>query len=135
MSKNRVGLLSVLVTFVLSITMSGCIDLEVEEEYYGSDNYFNGTWSGSGSQGSEQSWSIVVDLDRNTISYPSIPCEGYLTPLASYSTRIDFRETITSGVCVNNGKVVLEQDSDNKMTFNWFYQNGTHSAFGYLRKQ
>ena len=93
---------------------------------------FQNTWYGDGIQNSSATWSIAVDFDKSTISYPSIPCEGTLTLLSETENKIEYKEHITSGKCVDNGKVVIERTHSDNLDFTWYHSDGRLDGSGSL---
>ena len=93
---------------------------------------FQDTWYGDGIQNSSATWSIKVDFDKSTISYPSIPCEGTLTLLSETENKIEYKEHITSGICVDNGKVVIERNHSGNLDFTWYHSDGRLDGSGSL---
>jgi hypothetical protein len=71
-----------------------------------------GTWRGVGLQagpdGAQQTWDIVMTVrgdGAGEISYPSLGCTGRLTEVARSARETEFRETITSGPCIDGGRI------------------------------
>jgi len=73
---------------------------------------FTGEWHGTGLQtgpgGVQSTWTIElrINADRSgAISYPSLDCRGVLRWVANGANRIVFREEITKGACIDDGRV------------------------------
>jgi len=95
---------------------------------------FQGTWEGEGAQNDGRDWSIKVDFDKGAILYPSIDCVGTLTLLSEDYSEIEYAEHITSGDCVDNGRIIIEKSSTTKtaLEFTWYHSNGIEDGTGYL---
>lgn len=69
-------------------------------------------WHGTGLQvdpgGIQSTWTIEMSINaqRSVISYPSLGCTGILHRISSSPTQLVFREEITEGDCVDNGRVI-----------------------------
>lgn len=101
-------------------------------------NDFQGIWEGRGYQyNTSQSWTIRVIIvgNQSKIEYPSLRCGGDLIPLTRTADKIEYRERITYGSCVNNGKTVITKLNENTVKFDWFEANGSKGAEGTLTRK
>ena len=98
----------------------------------------SGTWVGTGGANPLEpeamlsdrrggdSWDVEITFgnERIGIRYPSLECEGELTPLAETSRRLEYRERLSQG-CGNarlarsGGWIVLERIAQDALWFNW----------------
>ncbi|RYG27717.1 MAG: hypothetical protein EON93_19945 [Burkholderiales bacterium] len=71
----------------------------------------SGDWYGKGLQvdpgGVQSTWTIELSIHaaRSAISYPSLGCKGVLHRIASAPAEIIFREEITQGDCIDDGRI------------------------------
>jgi hypothetical protein len=81
---------------------------------------FNGVWTGQGTQGNGDNWSIKLTINngRYNIEYPSLECGGNLKIMTGDLKTLEFEEVITFGKnkCLNNGKVVIKDKTFSKPT-------------------
>lgn len=99
---------------------------------------FQGIWEGRGYQyNTSQSWTIKTTIVGNQykIEYPSLRCGGDLILLNKTANKLEFRERITYGSCVNNGKTVLTKINANTVKFDWYETNGSKGADGTLTRK
>ncbi|RYG36938.1 MAG: hypothetical protein EON93_04395 [Burkholderiales bacterium] len=72
-----------------------------------------GDWHGTGLQvnpgGIQSTWTIDMSINtqRSMINYPSLGCTGVLHRVSSTPTQIVFREQITEGDCIDNGRITV----------------------------
>lgn len=85
-----------------------------------------GEWSGEGFQvgpgGPQSQWSIRLEfVNRKTadIEYPDLGCKGELKLLKGDRHQAEYTETITSGPCINGGRVVVRRAGGRLMWF-WY---------------
>ncbi len=92
-----------------------------------------GVWTGAADQ-TNTSWTIEITLSEieQVINYPSLLCGGYLTLIHADETTLLFRETITYGNsgCVDQGLVELIEDADNKLLYNFYYDDQVTISLG-----
>ena len=96
---------------------------------------FQGVWEGNGYQyNNSKGWTIRIAGANNQykIDYPSLRCGGFLTVLNRTANKIEFREKITYGSCVDNGKTVLTKVDANTVKFDWYEASGPKGANGML---
>lgn len=86
---------------------------------------FAGDWHGTGLQvdpgGVQSTWTIdlTINNDRSgAISYTSLACKSVLHRVASSGNQVVFREEITEGDCIDDGRI--EVLSENGRLF-WFW--------------
>ena len=109
----------------------------------GAPAWLSGTWVGQGYQpGSDAHFTIELICDATTrafaISYPSLGCSGTWELVSQADGVARFVETITEGTdaCVDGGKVVLTQISDQFVTWSFFYPDDeTLDSFSTLHKE
>ncbi len=80
----------------------------------------NGVWVGQGYQlDLNETWSVMLIIDEKEykISYPSLNCTGRLQIKKIGSNMVVFEEVITSGDCTNNGILIIEKLSNQKLIF------------------
>ena len=72
------------------------------------------------------SWDVEITFgnERIGIRYPSLECEGELTPLTETSRRLEYRERLSVGCGGNTwlarrGWIVLERVAQDGLWFNW----------------
>ncbi len=85
-----------------------------------------GEWSGLGFQvgpdGYQDQWTIELDLDGRKearIAYPSLGCTGVLKLLKGDSRQAEYSETITSGPCVDGGRIIVRR-AEGRMSWFWY---------------
>lgn len=101
-----------------------------------------GVWEGKGAQRSGQQWSILMALTPGetnsivgTMAYPSLACGGELTLRRINTQSIELFEHLTYvGTCINNGTVILEPDSSERLKFKWLDSTGRLDATGSVQK-
>ena len=101
-------------------------------------NNFQGTWEGQGYQYDiEESWTIklVIAEGQYKIDYPSLQCGGVLTLLNATANKMEFREKITYGLCVDNGDTVITKTGPNTANFAWYDRDGSKGVDGTLRRR
>lgn len=70
-----------------------------------------GDWHGTGLQvdpsGIQSTWTIDMSINaqRSTINYTSLGCTGVLHRVSATPTHIVFREQITEGDCIDDGRI------------------------------
>ncbi len=84
-----------------------------------------GAWRGVGLQagpgGAQGTWDIAMTLrgdGTGRISYPSLGCTGVLATLSRSTHEIELRETITSGPCIDGGRIVARL-TDGRLFWFW----------------
>lgn len=100
-----------------------------------------GVWEGRGAQTGLQ-WSILMALTPGednsivgTIAYPSLTCGGELTLHRINTQSIELSEHLTYvGTCINNGTVILQPDSSERLQFKWLDSNGKLAGTGSVQK-
>lgn len=100
-----------------------------------------GVWEGRGAQ-TDLQWSILMALtpgENNsivgTMAYPSLACGGELTLRRINTQSIELSEHLTYvGTCINNGTVILQPDSSERLQFKWLDSTGKLSATGSVQK-
>lgn len=99
---------------------------------------FQGIWEGQGYQYDiEESWTIKLAIvgGQYKIDYPSLQCGGVLTLLNATADKMEFREKITYGPCVDNGDTVITKTGANTANFAWYSRDGSQGADGTLRRR
>jgi hypothetical protein len=93
----------------------------------------DGAWEGMGFQvdheGFQSSWMIRLELSGRTglISYPDLGCEGRLKRVSSARGEAEFAETISSGPCVDGGRVVVKRAGGRLFWF-WYGAGGIDAS-------
>lgn len=99
---------------------------------------FYGAWEGMGSQDNDSTWSIRLNIRRETfiVEYPSLKCGGELSLLEQGEHYMSFKEKITDGRlnCVDGGTIVIQETGQDQLKYEWFYPNGKLGAVGLLKK-
>jgi hypothetical protein len=90
----------------------------------------DGIWKGTGLQvahaGAQSTWTIKLTVDqhgKSLIEYPSLGCKGELTQIANGVEGFEYNEKITSGPCINRGRIVAKQRS-NRVFWFWYQPGG-----------
>jgi len=85
-----------------------------------------GEWSGEGFQvgpaGYQSQWTIRLDFENvkiANIAYPSLGCTGRLKLVRGDKRQAEYKETITSGGCLDGGRVIMRRVGDRIMWF-WY---------------
>ena len=72
-----------------------------------------GDWYGIGQQvgpsGIQSTWTIELSItggEDAAISYPSLGCTAKLHRIMSTSNQLEFREEITTGNCIDDGRII-----------------------------
>lgn len=93
----------------------------------------SGVWHGVGLQtargGPQETWTIRMTVrqgGRSEIEYPSLKCKGELRQVANGLEGFEFNEHITSGDCIDGGRIVAKQ-RDGRVFWFW-YQPGGHDG-------
>lgn len=75
----------------------------------GHQKLLGGDWRGIGLQvgpeGVQSTWTIDLSIDDGRIDYPSLGCKAALHPVMRTDTQVEFREEITEGACINDGRI------------------------------
>jgi hypothetical protein len=89
-----------------------------------------GGWHGVGLQvgrnGVQSTWDIDLRVRADItsrIEYPSLGCAGTLHELRRLGDEIEFREEITSGDCIDGGRMVVRLMNDRVWWF-WYQPGG-----------
>lgn len=101
-------------------------------------NDFQGIWEGRGYQyNNSQSWTIRITIvgNQSKIEYPSLRCGGDLIPLNRTANKMEYKERITYGSCINNGRTVITKLNANTVKFDWYEANGSKGAEGTLTRK
>ncbi|MEP1304611.1 MAG: peptidoglycan-binding domain-containing protein [Balneola sp.] len=102
--------------------------------------WFSGQWSGTGYEiNYDASWHMQVSFTENGyfVTYSSPKCSAKWVLEDIVDEKITFRENLTSGFteCANNGKVVLNKVSNDKIRFKFYYQYSDElAAHAFLTK-
>ena len=94
-----------------------------------------GEWSGEGFQvgptGYQSHWTVEIELAGRggAIAYPSLGCTGALTLVrgSARSERAEYAERITSGACLDGGRVVVEARAGRLFWF-WYAPPGSEGV-------
>jgi hypothetical protein len=84
----------------------------------------SGEWRGIGlqvdRQGAQSSWTISMRIDdaASRIDYPSLGCKGVLHEVRRSSGEIEFREEITTGDCIDGGRLLVRL-MDGRLWWYW----------------
>jgi hypothetical protein len=102
-------------------------------------DYFDGIWRGTGKQSNGHTWTIKITIDSNKneyrVAYPSAKSSGKLILLSMDKNKVEFREKITDGSFIDNGKFIITKTNDeNKATFQWYHPDGRKGAIGTLER-
>ena len=91
-----------------------------------SDGVWKGTGLQVGSGGAQSTWTIQLTVNqhgKSQIEYPSLGCKGELTQIANGVEGFEYNERITSGPCIDKGRIVAKQRSGRVFWF-WYQPGG-----------
>ncbi len=122
------------------IAMSDTTKVEANSNLQASSatNSFQGIWEGQGYQYDiEESWTIKLAIvgGQYKIDYPSLQCGGVLTLWNATANKMEFREKITYGPCVDNGDIIITKTGANMANFAWYDRDGSKGADGTLSRR
>src|SRR5689334_7733194 len=90
----------------------------------------SGVWKGTGLQvgagGAQSTWTIQFTVNQHGPSHiesPSLGCKGELTQIANGVEGFEYNERITSGPCIDRGRIVARQRSGRVFWF-WYQPGG-----------
>ncbi len=97
-----------------------------------------GGWHGVGLQvgraGVQSTWDIDLRVRADItsrIEYPSLGCKGILHELKRGGDEIEFREQITAGDCVNDGRLIVRY-REGRVSWFWYLPDGKVDASAVL---
>ncbi|HEX2080006.1 MAG TPA: hypothetical protein VHG08_19970 [Longimicrobium sp.] len=102
---------------------------------------FIGRWVGVGTQSDQPGeWTIDATIvggpveQIGTISYPSLECGGVLLFRSAEGGRLEVREDITYGSCVDQGIITLTPTGDGALRYDWRMDGSDLTAQGTLTR-
>lgn len=104
----------------------------------GQARMIGGSWTGVGYQvgptGPQMSWTISLEVRagvESRINYPSLGCKATLHELKRDGEEITFREQITEGACIDDGRITA-RFVDNRVFWFWSKPNAGADASAVL---
>jgi hypothetical protein len=98
----------------------------------------SGSWRGVGLQvgreGAQSSWTISMRVSGDGaahIDYPSLGCKATLHEVRRVPAEIEFREEITTGACIDGGRLVV-RPMDGRLWWYWHDTEGRADASAVL---
>ena len=130
----------VLVTAGAVLALVGCA-VGVSGGGGGVPPQFIGRWVGVGTQSDQPGeWTIDATIvggpveQVGTIAYPSLECGGVLLFLGVRDGRLELREDITYGSCVDQGITTLTPMADGGLRYDWRLEGSDLTAEGTLAR-
>ena len=100
-----------------------------------------GDWRGVGLQvgreGAQSSWTISMRVSGDGLSrieYPSLSCKATLHEVRRLPAEIEFREEITTGDCIDGGRLVV-RPMDGRLWWYWHDAEGRADASAVLYRK
>ena len=150
--QNRIKFLKLAFVLIMgSLLITGCPDPEkdpkktkiIEGEIDDSgpiktNPRFDGLWEGTAKSSRNKLWTMKITIDSAKkvykINYLHIKCGGKLILRSMDNKKIEFKEKITYGDCTDNGKIIFTKTNDNEVNAEWYFEGGTKSATGTLKR-
>ena len=108
-----------------TLILAACLIAAPATAQPGNQKLGAGDWYGIGQQvglaGFQSTWTIELSLTAGedaAISYPSLGCTAKLHRIMSTSNQIEFREEITAGNCIDDGRITAIL-RDNRLFWFW----------------